>query len=35
LAEIAARCRSIASMLHQGRMSPAALPSCGQMAPKI
>jgi hypothetical protein len=35
LAEMAAKCRPIASMLHQGRINPATLPSCGQMAPKM
>ena len=34
-AEMAARCRFIAAVLHQGRISPTALPSLGQMAPKM
>jgi len=34
-AEIEARCRFIAAILHQGRISPTALPSLGQMAPKM
>ena len=32
---ISARCRSIASVLHQGRTRPGALPSSGQIAPKM
>src|SRR6185312_15535284 len=32
---MAARCRFIASVLQQGRMRPTALPSAGQMAPKM
>ena len=32
---ISARWRFIVAVLHQGRMRPAALPSFGQMAPKI
>ena len=35
LAEMAASCRLIASVLHQGRTRPTALPCAGQMAPKI
>ena len=34
-AEIAARWRFIIAVLHQGRIKPTALPSLGQMAPKM
>jgi hypothetical protein len=32
---ISSRCNCIASMLHLGRIRPTALPSFGQIAPKI
>ena len=35
LADISVRCRFIARVLQQGRIRPAALPSCGQIAPKM
>ena len=33
--EMAARCRAMPSVLHQGRTKAAALPSRGQIAPKM
>jgi hypothetical protein len=35
LRDSSARNSAIISRLHQGRISPAALPSLGQMAPKM
>ena len=35
ITEIAARWRFIIAVLHQGRIRPTALPSLGQMAPKM
>jgi len=35
LSEIAARCRAMASVLHQGMTRAAPLPSFGQIAPKM